>query len=150
MNSVLIMLIQLSFWFTNPGLQVSSAEKQDYASGRAASGYGTKYNITVRAKTSYKKLVLQGVWIRDKAYFSVKAYDNYGKKDPEFKNGDELFITFRKHIKTNQMGQPIAQPTVQKAPIKYKGEALLQYKLRGKTKYIAIKQFTVKEKKRRQ
>ena len=150
MNSVLIILIQFCFWFANPGLEISLAEKQDYAGGRAASGHGTKYNITVKAKTKHKKLIIEGVWLKGSTYFPVKVYDKFGKKDSEFKKGDELFIAFRKHIKTNNQGQAIEQATQQNAPIKYQGEALLQYKLRGKTKYIAIKQFAEKEKQLRQ
>jgi len=146
MKSILSILIAIAVIFSGKGdFKLVKATQQGYAGGRAASGYGTNYEITIVAQTSSNKLKFNSLWIgKERLEISLQLQKGQVRDGAEtFKKGDTLYIMARKHIRTDNRGNPLPEEEKKdkvKAP-KYKGAGLIEFSVNGKNKRKEIAKF---------
>lgn len=111
--------------------------------GQAQSGKSNHYQIKMIAKTNSSKLSFENLWVGTQ-FLNIKAYtleNNWAKS--EFEKGDTIYIDAYQRFLPNDKGGLEAQKTEQKTvPMEYQGQALLEYKYKGKSKYWIISEIT--------
>ena len=143
MRLLLFVLLCIFGWFSPKPFTVVEKTSQTSMGGRAESGIATSYVIKIVAGYSSSELSINDLWI-DTNYFEVHPYKQ--KSDLSFsqtwEKGDTLFIraTKRSYPDGGKMVRdvPVA---VKPVPKKFKGAALIGYKLKGKEKYFEIDAF---------
>jgi hypothetical protein len=128
------------FWFGDD-FTVIETTSQKYYGGLEKSGHGTRYRIKLLAQKDSKKLKIDQLWIDDK-YFEVKPV-----KDPKYRNNheffkkDTIFISVKDHVYPDELMREKQEEKIV-LPYKYKGAALIGYKVRNKRKYKVIEKIT--------
>lgn len=130
------------------GFEVVEATSQSWAGGRPETGNGTNYKFTLVAKAGSDKLSFENVWINGRA-FEVTAYkDLRHRNETGFEKNDTIYL-FVEHVKRLDM-QHLEQTGEHREtesgsagtpPQTYEGAALIEYTLRGKTKYETVEKF---------
>ncbi len=132
---VAVLLLVLNTAFAQKGcsaLKVLRATQQHWVSGAPGGRTGEEYKI----KLLFQKkgvIDIQGLWIGDTEREVV--YGFFQHKD-RILSGDSFYI---EHNCTNNDGG--CQGKKGTLPFKYKGAALIKYKLNAKTCYLVVKQF---------
>ena len=115
-------------------IKLISATTRDWMTGAAPGRSGTNYTLKVKI-LSTKKVELKNLWIgKEQASFEVQTFFTDPSKIPA--KGDSVLIV---HVKVDK------KPELEKArlslPFEYKGEALLEYYVAGRPRYLVIPEF---------
>lgn len=117
--------------------EIIEATSQKWTGGRASSGYGVNFKITLVYKKKLKMLSFDKLWLKKEA-FPLKVAKKKSEKTIFLKN-DTIFLTARKKVRTNEYGDAIKKDEKeQKPPVNFKAEALIHYKVKRKNKYLLI------------
>jgi hypothetical protein len=147
MRLLLTSFIGLIILFCGVKVKLVDATSQEWYGGRYESGKGTDYVLTLKAKGSSDKLIIDELWVGED-YYEVKAVKNRAKRsDLSFEKRDTIFVTAGKKLKPNENGElvKVSGKNV-KAPKDFSGAALLAYTWKGKRKYLEITELRVLEK----
>jgi len=121
--------------FAQNNISLLTATKQWWAGGAAGSGSGIKYEISIKSPYGSDTLTLDTLWVGDHFYkiTSVFTGNTYSEK---FKAGGIQFVVSYHY---NGYGSKLtADYNKLEPPYKYKGEALLKYRVNNKLKYLEI------------
>ncbi len=117
--------------------KIIEATSQKWTGGRARSGYGVNYKLTIVSNKKLKKLHFEKLWVGKEA-FPIKVVKNKHEILSVSKN-DTIYLTARKRVKTDEYGNKIKEKkNEEKAPVKYKTGAFLSYKIKKKDKFMPI------------
>lgn len=147
MKTLLVSFFLSVLFCCGPRLKLVESSSQEWAGGRYETGYGTNYKLSLVARASSEKLLVEELWIGD-TYFEVKAVrDLAKKKETAFDKGETIYVVASINQKPNQQGG-MDQVTggTKDLPFSYEGKALLGYTWKGKKKYLEIRDFTQLEK----
>ncbi len=122
-----------------PSFKLLNATKQDYHGGIPSAGYGTKYQITLIAKTDYTHLSFDRIWV-DNTELEIQVRGKNNMALSQFSKGDTLILYTVKHTNTDRTGKPLPEQKWEKTgiPIDFKGEAVIRYYLNTKERYLKI------------
>ena len=102
--------------------------------GAAPGRSGTNYTVKVKI-LSTKKVEFKNLWIgKEQAAFEVQTFFTDPNKIPA--KGDSVLIV---HVKVDK--KPEAEKVHLPLPFEYKGEALLEYYVAGRPRYLVIPEF---------
>ena len=115
-------------------VKLMSATTRDWMTGAAPGRSGTNYTIKVKI-LSAKKVDFKNLWIgKEQAALEVQTFFTDPNQKPT--KGDSVLIV---HVKVDK------KPELEKArlplPFEYKGEALLEYYVAGRPRYLVIPEF---------
>ncbi len=145
---IILSLLSINNNYCRKQPELIKASSQKWKGGIEAAGYGTYYELSLIPNSSSKILTFDKLWIGEK-YFEIQAFQK-GKKMPKNVFAKDQVISIRvndatipkRNHKANKRTAQEKQIDGQNPP-KYEGKALLSYLLKGKRKYIEIKEFTV-------
>lgn len=128
-------------------IQVISTTSQEWVGGLQESGYGTDYNLIVKVKAGSDQLKFEDLWVGDQHMKIRTLPDPARQQVKDFKKGSRISLRAGVTIKPDPDGQikPLAVDGTKK-PFNFKGEGLLAYTYKGRTKYLEIAEFTKLEK----
>jgi hypothetical protein len=144
---LLVLLISCSCsMIKSQSFKVAGATQQRWAGGVRGSGTGINYEITLIAKQASSKMSIDQLWVGNQ-FYEVKAGKKFTGPAPfDFKPNDTIYINATQLFPGERMPDdpdtgpefidivPVNTPP----PYKYKGAALIGYKLNGKRKYMPI------------
>jgi len=120
--------------------EIIEATSQKWFAGRARSGHGVKYKLTIVCKKKLKKLQFEKLWVGKEA-FPVKVVKNK-HKELSFSKNDTIYLSARKRVITNEYGDKIREEKKEEnPPVKLEAAALLSYKVRSKSKHMHVTKF---------
>ena len=131
----LVSMLQLTIAQSKvPDIKVITATIQHWISGAPGGRSGTTYAIKVSI-LSNRPVTFKNLWIgKEHAAFDIQTFFSDPNKKPA--QGDSVLLVYVK------LNQPEKEAKKSKAlPMKYKGEALVEYLVSGKPKYFTIKKF---------
>ncbi len=149
--SAILVLVFSIFCFGND-IEFIKATSQAWRAGVPGGGRGTNYTICLISKRNSEQIEFTNLWIGSET-FEIKVLKNSKMNESsktiskvnadKFNKGDSLFITAQKFIQTprNADEQPIFAENQIELPKQYEGVALLEYKVKGKLKYLEIQNF---------
>lgn len=153
-----ILLILISFWASDfscvKDFDFVAAESQKWHGGRPETGYGTKYVVTLIPKKSSDIITFEKMWIGENSFDLTVVEKGRKVKQGTFNKGNEITVTANHRVlpasksqfqAINKEDQAKADSLKIPPPIKYNGEALLKYTVKGKTKFFVIEKFTKTE-----
>jgi hypothetical protein len=129
-------------------IEVLQATSQAWVAGVAGGGRGVNYSLQIRIKTN-KPIKFDTIWVAGKKLVT-KA--EKGGQYEQIKSARNKVVTVLASEFTGgpgrygRMGEaPVKRTPVDsvKAPVAYKGAALLQYVVNGAAQYIAVPEITV-------
>jgi hypothetical protein len=120
------------------GVKLISATVQDWMTGAAPGRAGTTYTIKMQLLAA-KGVVFKNLWIGNvHSDFEVQSFFTDPNKKPA--KGDSVLLV---HTKTSKPVSEVKENIP--APMEYKGEALLEYYVGGRPRYLVIKKFEKKK-----
>ena len=133
----LLLLFAVQFSFCQKKelpIKVIEATSQTWISGAPGGRTGTKYTIKVYIRTD-KKVEFKNVWIgKENVPFNVEFFSlDIPKK---IQQGDSLLLTYN-----NINGEENENADAKRLPVNYKGVALIESVVNGKTRYFIVKNF---------
>lgn len=122
-------------------LKVTEVTSQKWAGGQYQTGKGTNYVVKVKAKASSDKFKIDGLWVNG-LYIPVSLMMEAGKPaDRPYKRGEELSWQGGPVYRPDDQGTMVLYRAKEKsAPVEITGAGVVQYTLRGKTKYQEFKE----------
>lgn len=126
--------------------KIIEAKSQKWTAGRAKSGYGTNYNISLVCTKTIRHPKFDKLWVGTDALEVIIARDLADKK--RFAKNDTIKIAAVKRVKTDEYGDPITEEKSNvKSPINFDNSAaLLTYKTCWRNKNLLIP--TIKKQKK--
>ena len=116
---------------------VIEATSQKWTGGRARSGHGINYKLTIVCKKKLKKVHFEKLWVGEEA-FELKIAGNE-QNESNYSKKDTIVLTARKKVNTNEYGDEIKVDKKKEVPpVDFITEALFNYKVRGKGKHIFV------------
>jgi len=131
---IIIVLFATSL-FAQKDIILLHATKQWWAGGAAGSGTGIKYNISIETPYGADTLALDTLWVGDH-YYKVSSIYSGNIYSEKFKAGNIQFVAsyhYDGYGSTRTADYNKLTP-----PYKYKGEALLKYRINNEVKYLEI------------
>jgi hypothetical protein len=111
-------------------IKVLEATSQHWVSGAPGGKTGTKYSIKIYIRTD-KKIEFVNLWLGNKNVpFDVEFYSIEIQK--KIQQGDSILIT------CNEIRGDAEEMHAMRVPFKYKGAALIEATVDGKTRYFII------------
>lgn len=157
-NMKTILLVLFSFIVTDysciKDFEFVKAESQKWHGGRPETGYGTKYVVTLISKKDSEIMTFDKMWVGEDCLDIRVSQKGRKVREGVFSKGTEITIAANHRVvpESKSRLQPISKEDQAKidslkipAPIKYKGEALLSYTVKGKKKYFVVEKFTIIE-----
>jgi len=134
-------------WYSSLCLQFMRATSQEWLAGVRGGGRGIKYDVRVKITTD-KKVAFDSMWVSGKK-LSIKVAELL--KDPEFRfsNNYEISLVASFYLEPSNKNQgkeeykSISTSDTIKAPLEYKGAALIKYSVADSIKYLEVPFFTV-------
>jgi hypothetical protein len=135
-----IFLLPFSTMFAQSDFEVLEATKQSWGGGRMCTGFGTHYRITFIPTFSSKKMSIDSLWVADR-YYPVTQFIKGNFVIEEFEANDTLTfqVAFRDYWSGCVPENYRADYNVAIPPMKYDGEALIEYTLKEDKKFFVIK-----------
>lgn len=140
MRLLLLLLLSLCCGGSKQGLQLIHATSQSWVAGIRGGGAGINYEFKFKALASSKDLKFEGLWIKDD-FVSFKVCKPFPAMPADgFARKDTLLLHATRFHQVDGFVPPVTE--VRKPPFPYKGEALITFTLKGKSKFIEIPQIT--------
>lgn len=141
MKTLLMLILLCCFgWFQSPTLKIISATEQEWRGGRKESGKGINYMFTMLAGESSENLKFEKIYIKEMCFNAVVYHQKSDlSQHSDFKKNDTLILQINRQwlpIEGNLSEQK--NYTDEKPKIEMKGEAMIQYTLKGKRYYQVI------------
>jgi hypothetical protein len=132
---VFVMLTQLLSAQNRTGsVKLISATVQEWMTGAAPGRAGTTYTLKVQMLAA-KPVIFKNLWMGNvHSDFEMQTFFTDPNKKPG--RGDSVLLV---HTKTTKPEEHMKENIP--APIEYKGEALLEYYVGGRPRYLVIKKF---------
>lgn len=140
---ILLRIILFSLIFIlgkSQDLQLVGATSQTWSGGAPGSPVGIRYSIRLVTKKASTDLKAEGLWIGEEYFPAILS----GKKrESNFSARDTVYLLASHMGKLREDDTPtnrIEKPSVP-LPFKYKGGALIQYRVNKKIKYLIVPAF---------
>lgn len=129
----------LNFTFAQD-FEIIEATSQKWTGGRARSGHGVNYKITIVCKKKLKALSFDKLWLKDEPLL-LKTAKNTTEKLTFAKN-DTIFLIAAKKVKTNEYGDEIKEDKkTEQPPVKFETEGLISYQVKRKNNHFLLPKF---------
>jgi hypothetical protein len=116
-------------------IKILEATSQHWVSGAPGGKTGTKYSIKIYIRTD-KKVEFVNLWLGQKnVAFDVEFYSIEIQK--KIQQGDSILIT------CNEIHGDTEEAHAMRVPFKYKGAALLEATVDGKTRYFIVSKIKI-------
>lgn len=144
MKLVLVILFScIASWFcSKPALVLVDATQYSYAGGRKESGKGMAYTFLLKSFNSKQNPQITNIYFKNSKQI-VKTSD--ASAISVSKNGESdtsaIEVTVRRHWVQNATGTMVESEGTQVVadyPIKYSGEALIEYQVKDKKWYLKV------------
>jgi hypothetical protein len=137
--------ISFSFAQSNAALKLIDATSQKWIGGNPSSGSGEKYTMLLQLKTT-QKVAITKVWInKNEVYFELQNYRML--LDRAATKGDTIAILYNPRYHNEK---PELKPAESKKNCKSKAQAMIEYNILEKRKYLRVKSFRVLDETRHQ
>jgi hypothetical protein len=132
----------------NRYFEVLQATSQEWIAGVPGGGRGIHYRLTLKIKTD-RPIQLEAIWVAGK---KLNTKLEQGGKDDELKSAKNDVVTLLasdyrdgpgKYGRRGEQQVNTAPADSAKAPVAYKGAALLKYVVEGSVQYVAVPHITV-------
>lgn len=143
LRTLFILLSFLLMTCRSEPFQIVDATSEAWAGGVKGSGRGVNYRVKLIVNRSSRVLQFDSLWVGERAY-NVQASRPFPfQVDDGFKRKDTVIIYASLHQESDSDGELMPLPQTPRPPIKYDGDALLSYWLKGKRHFKVLK--TVRE-----
>lgn len=140
---VVFLLSCFSTWFcVKSDVMLLDATKYSYAGGRKESGKGTAYTFTLKIKNTTKTPAITSLYIKsDTQIFKSTNTAPFILFTPNKNDSTVVEVSLNRHWVPDASGTMVESDGTKKVdnfPIKWDGEALIEYQLSGKKYYLKV------------
>lgn len=139
MKTTILVLFLILCFGKSDDLQLINATSQKWVSGIGISK-GTKYFFSFQTNKSSDKLSIDGIWVNDKLLIPRVFGIKNRTKTTNFNKNDTIIVVCTEIIKLKNKDIEIFEKDNDSLsmPYKYKGAALITYKVGNKRKYLEV------------
>lgn len=123
-------------------IKVTEATSQEWVGGLQESGYGTDYQMIIKAKAGSEQFQIDELWVGD-LHMKVRVIADPAKPmDRTFKKGARLVVKAGMTLRPgpDEKGQLLSADSLAR-PVDFRGEGLLGYTWKGEKRYAEIDVF---------
>lgn len=123
-------------------------ESRRFVGGTVRSPSGTNYILEIEANKNIPQIEFEAVWVGNRKFIQLEVLsDSRPWAEKKIKKGDVLTILFKQlilHSEPNEEANPEVDldGEISDPPIQYSGNALVQYSVKGKKKFLEVENMT--------